>query len=148
MSDVVRPHGQQVIRLLCPQDSPGKNTGVGCHFHLPINHGGYVYPTEIGKCCKSGLSPLWIAVFANPLSVWNLPWPLVFQLKNKQKTHRHNIRAELSLFLLKTIAKETEDSISHSSEKLVQRSIGGASTYTCCQDQDFSKRLLLVMRIR
>ena len=23
-----------VIRLLCPQDSPGKNTGVGCHFIL------------------------------------------------------------------------------------------------------------------
>ena len=21
-------------RLLCPQDSPGKNTGVGCHFYL------------------------------------------------------------------------------------------------------------------
>ena len=22
-------------RLLCPKDSPGKNTGVGCHFLLP-----------------------------------------------------------------------------------------------------------------
>ena len=28
-SNSVRPHGQQPIRLLCPQDSPGKNTGVG-----------------------------------------------------------------------------------------------------------------------
>ena len=34
MSDSVQPHGQQLTRLLCPQDSPGKNTGVGCHFLL------------------------------------------------------------------------------------------------------------------
>ena len=32
MSDSVRPNGQQPTRLLCPQDSLGKNTGVGCHF--------------------------------------------------------------------------------------------------------------------
>ena len=30
----VQPHGQQPTRLLCPQDSLGKNTGVGCHFLL------------------------------------------------------------------------------------------------------------------
>ena len=30
----VRPHRQQPTRLLCPWDSPGKNTGVGCHFLL------------------------------------------------------------------------------------------------------------------
>ena len=32
MSDSVRPHRRQPTRLLCPWDSPGKNTGVGCHF--------------------------------------------------------------------------------------------------------------------
>ena len=50
MSDSVRPHRQQPTRLLCPWDSPGKNTGVDCHFllmersyllvninHFPIN---------------------------------------------------------------------------------------------------------------
>ena len=30
MSDSPRPHGLQPARLLCPWDSPGKNTGVGC----------------------------------------------------------------------------------------------------------------------
>ena len=30
MSNYVRPHGLQSARLLCPWDSPGKNTGVGC----------------------------------------------------------------------------------------------------------------------
>ena len=29
----LRPHGL-APRLLCPWDSPGKNTGVGCHFLL------------------------------------------------------------------------------------------------------------------
>ena len=34
MSDSVRPHGLQPARLLCPWDSLGKNTAVGCHFLL------------------------------------------------------------------------------------------------------------------
>ena len=34
MSDSVRPHRRQPIRLRRPWDSPGKNTGVGCHFFL------------------------------------------------------------------------------------------------------------------
>ena len=35
MSDSVRPHRRQPTRLPHPWDSPGKNTGVGCHFLLP-----------------------------------------------------------------------------------------------------------------
>ena len=31
---LLRPHGLQSTRLLCPWDSPGKNTGVGCHVLL------------------------------------------------------------------------------------------------------------------
>ena len=34
MSESVQPHRRQPTRLLCPWDSPGKNTGVGCHFLL------------------------------------------------------------------------------------------------------------------
>ena len=34
MSDFVRPHRRQPTRLPHPWDSPGKNTGVGCHFLL------------------------------------------------------------------------------------------------------------------
>ena len=34
MCNSVRPHGLQPTRLLHPWDSPGKNTGVGCHFLL------------------------------------------------------------------------------------------------------------------
>ena len=31
VSDSVRPHRRKPTRLPCPWDSPGKNTGVGCH---------------------------------------------------------------------------------------------------------------------
>ena len=34
VSDSVRPHRWQPTRLPRPWDSPGKNTGVGCHFLL------------------------------------------------------------------------------------------------------------------
>ena len=34
MSDSLWPHGLYPTRLLCPQNSPGKNTGVGWHFLL------------------------------------------------------------------------------------------------------------------
>ena len=37
VSNSVRPHGLQPTRLLCPWDSPDKNTGVGCHFLLQNN---------------------------------------------------------------------------------------------------------------
>ena len=34
LSDSVQPHSRQPTRLPRPWDSPGKNTGVGCHFLL------------------------------------------------------------------------------------------------------------------
>ena len=36
--DSSRPHGLQPTRLLCPWDSPGKSTGVGCHCLLQPLH--------------------------------------------------------------------------------------------------------------
>ena len=34
VSESLRPHGPWPARLLCPWDSPGRNTGVYCHFLL------------------------------------------------------------------------------------------------------------------
>ena len=34
MSNSVQPHRRKPTRLPCPWDSPGKDTGVGCHFLL------------------------------------------------------------------------------------------------------------------
>ena len=41
VSDSLRPHGLQPTRLLHPWDSPGKSTGVGCHFLLQG-----IFPTQ------------------------------------------------------------------------------------------------------
>ena len=35
MTDSLQPHGLQPLRLLCPWDSPGKNTTVGIHSLFP-----------------------------------------------------------------------------------------------------------------
>ena len=34
----LRPYGLQPTRLLCPQDSPGKNPGVSCHLLLQTQY--------------------------------------------------------------------------------------------------------------
>ena len=34
VSNSLRPHGLYLAGLLCPQDFPGMNNGVGCHFLL------------------------------------------------------------------------------------------------------------------
>ena len=39
VSDSVRPHRRQPTRLPHPWDSPGKNTGVGCHVLLQCMKG-------------------------------------------------------------------------------------------------------------
>ena len=36
VSDSSRRHGLQPTRLLCQWDFPGKSTGMGCHFLLPV----------------------------------------------------------------------------------------------------------------
>ena len=41
VSDSLQPHGLYPTRLLCPWDSPGKNTGVGCHFLIQE-----IFPTQ------------------------------------------------------------------------------------------------------
>ena len=50
MSDSVRPHRWQPTRLLCSWDSPGKNTGVGCHFLL--------HESEVAQLCPTLSNPM------------------------------------------------------------------------------------------
>ena len=49
MSNSVPPYRRQPPRLLCPWDSPGKNTGVGCHFLL------HFLSIVNLQCCVSGI---------------------------------------------------------------------------------------------
>ena len=56
MSDSLRPHGRQPTRLLRPRDSPGKNTGVGCHFLLQCRK--VKSESEVTQSCPTLSNPM------------------------------------------------------------------------------------------
>ena len=66
MSDSVRPHRRQPIRLPRPWDSPGKNTGVGCHFLLQCMK--VKSEGEVTQSCPTLATP-WTAAYQAPLSM-------------------------------------------------------------------------------
>ena len=56
MADSVRPHRWQPTRLPCPWDSPGKNTGVGCHFLLQCMK--MKSESEVSQLCPTLCDPM------------------------------------------------------------------------------------------
>ena len=66
MSDSVRPYGLQPTRLLRPWDSPGKNTGVGCHFLLQCMK--VESESEVAQSCLTLRDP-WTAAYQAPPSM-------------------------------------------------------------------------------
>ena len=56
MSDSVRPHRRQPTRLRRPWDSPGKNTGVGCHFFLQCMK--VKSESEVAQSCPTLSDPM------------------------------------------------------------------------------------------
>ena len=56
MSDSVRPHRWQLTRLPRPWDSPGKNTGVGCHFLLQCKK--VKSESEVAQSCPTLSDPM------------------------------------------------------------------------------------------
>ena len=56
MSDSVRPHRRQPTRLPCSWDSPGKNTGVGCHFLLQCRK--VKSESEVAQSCPTLSDPM------------------------------------------------------------------------------------------
>ena len=56
MSDSVRPHRRQPTRLPRPWDSPGKNTGVGCHFLLQCMK--VKRASEVAQSCPTLRDPM------------------------------------------------------------------------------------------
>ena len=72
VSDSLRPRGLQPARLLCPWDSPGKNTGVDCHFLIQG-----IFLTQ-----GSNPSPA-LPADSLPLSHWGSPTSLRDPLNDK-----------------------------------------------------------------
>ena len=56
MSDSVRPHRRQPTRLPRPWDSPGKNTGVGCHSLLQCMK--VKSASEVAQSCPTPSDPM------------------------------------------------------------------------------------------
>ena len=56
MSNSVRPHRRQPTRLPRPWDSPGKNTGVGCHFLLQCMK--VRSESEVAQSCPTLSNPM------------------------------------------------------------------------------------------
>ena len=56
VSDSVRPHRRQPTRLPCSWDSPGKNTGVGCHFLLQFMK--VKSESEVAQSCPTLSNPM------------------------------------------------------------------------------------------
>ena len=56
MSDSVRPHRRQPTRLPSPWNSPGKNTGVGCHFLLQCMK--VKSESEVAQSCPTLSDPM------------------------------------------------------------------------------------------
>ena len=56
MSDSVRPHRRQPTRLRHPWDSPGKNTGAGCHFLLQCMK--VKSESEVAQSCPTLCDPM------------------------------------------------------------------------------------------
>ena len=56
MSNSVRPHRWQPTRLPHPWDSPGKNTGVGCHFLLQCMK--VKSESEVAQLCPTLSDPM------------------------------------------------------------------------------------------
>ena len=56
VSDSVRPHRRQPNRLLCLWDSPGKSTGVGCHFLLQCMK--VKSESEVVQSCQTFSDPM------------------------------------------------------------------------------------------
>ena len=56
MSDSVLPHRRQPTRLPCPWDSPGKNTGVGCHFLFQCTK--VKSESEVAQSCPTLIDPM------------------------------------------------------------------------------------------
>ena len=82
-SDSVQPHRRKPNRLLCPWDSPGKNTGMGCHFLLQCMK--MKSESEVAQSCLTLrlLVTPWTAAYQTPPSMgfsreeyWSgLPFP-------------------------------------------------------------------------
>ena len=67
---LLQPYGLWPVRLLCSWDSPGKNTGVGCHFLLQG-----IFPTQGSN--PGLMSPAMAGRFFTASAAWEAPQEVI-----------------------------------------------------------------------
>ena len=71
VSNSLRPYGPWPARLLCPWGSPGKNTGVGCHFLLHAHRRAAKYIKQISTDIKGEINGNTIGDLNTPYTSMN-----------------------------------------------------------------------------
>ena len=90
MSDSVQPQRRQPTRLPSPWDSPGKNTGVGCHFLLQCMK--VKSKREVAQSCPTLRDPMDCSPQGSPVhgifQARVLEWgAIAFSMKQNQIKH-------------------------------------------------------------
>ena len=105
MSDSVWPQRRQSTRLPCPWDSPGKNTGVGCHFLLQCMK--VKRESEVAQSCPTLSDPMdcslpgssfhgicqarvleWVAIAFSAMKLYIMTKP-IYNSTNRVKCNLH-----------------------------------------------------------
>ena len=142
VSDSSWPHGLQPARFLCPWDSPGKNTRVGCHFSLQwifLTQGSnpHLLPWQAdslppGRVVPSRLTPILATV--KPKQFWacslvllgSLPQPPLSFMCSFLSTSLHPILPKQS-----SLVSGIEMFISHLRLWEFHSNLGGTGSYSC-----------------
>ena len=91
MSDSVLPHRQQPTRLPRPWDSPGKNTGVDCHFLLQCMK--VKSESEVAQSCPTLATPWTAAHQAPPMQINWASWYLFHRENAGLKVYKREVES-------------------------------------------------------
>ena len=104
----MQPHRRQATRLSHPWDSPGKNTGVGCHFLLQCMKVKSESESEVAQSCPTLQNPMDCSLQGSSIhgifQARVLEWGAIAFSRQKAIVHggckrvRHNRATLLSLF--------------------------------------------------
>ena len=99
MSDSVQPHRWQPTRLLRPWDSPGKNTGVGCHFLLQSMK--VKSESEVTQSCPNLIDPMDCSLPGSPVHG-------IFQAKVLRSELKNYTITSVALYWFSQVTSESE----------------------------------------